>query len=830
MRTNRDGELFSLTRPARGYKRLWINEHEVDSQGARDFEKRSVACYVSIFEECATKDVGLMRSLSTASCTVAMSDTQTPLEIPKDYGGAILTGDFSDALKSHVHECIVHFGAFERMGTPGIRYISAWREGENIIWYEYVGRQLLALLDCPAEKAAETFRDSLQHRRVYRYLDMKPGVEKEIQFSDALRSLRFGLRNESRVKGIVEAVYQLSVADGRIVWLKDQASVETFETDRTCLSLGCLTDVSKEMEAEEELNRAQESLQRYAADLRRANTVQEQNTRQLARANEQLEQAIEAAENANRAKSEFLAMVSHEIRTPMNAILGLTQFALQSGCSDNVQGILKDVLGSGRHLLSIINDILDFSKIEAGKLDLLSVTFDIAGEIRAALRSLTITAHQKGLRLHLQIPEPLPPAVVGDPGRLRQILTNLVGNAVRYTDHGDIHVTVTRLEPSADIGTAGFREDDGRIGFELTVADTGIGIPEDQIGSIFEHFHQVQTDGHARRGGTGLGLAICRRLAEAMGGDISVHSREGEGSRFCCRFFMALGAEAGIRPAEADQPPPAAPPSGRRLHILLAEDTEMNIRVSRLFLERFGYRVTNAVNGKEALQRLLETPFDLVLMDVEMPLLDGLQVTRRLRRGEAGSRNREIPVVAITAHAFDDARNDCLNAGMDAFISKPIDFNRLQTLIEQLAGSGPAAVVPSSVDAPPGTPPSLDTAGALKRLGGDREVLAKVIAVFREKILTIGGDFHEAARCGDWDAVRRLSHSLKGSASIVGAEACRSLAERLERRAEAGQTSECRRLIDELDRELKTVDTLTAPPGQTTADDADLDRSDIPPS
>jgi signal transduction histidine kinase/FixJ family two-component response regulator/HPt (histidine-containing phosphotransfer) domain-containing protein len=764
-----------------------------------------------------------------------MAENHQPPEPPPPYCGVILTGAYSDALKARIRECIAQFDAFERLGTPGIRYISAWRDGENIIWYEYVSRHLLELLDCPAEKAAEAFRNCLQHRRVYRYLDMKPGVKKEIQFSDALRNLRSGLRKESRVKGIVEAVYQLAVAGGRFVWLKDQASVETFESDRTCLSLGCLTDVTKEMEAEEELNQAQSALQQYAEELRRANAIQEQNSRQLADANERLEHAIDAAESANRAKSEFLAMVSHEIRTPMNAILGLTEFALQSGCSPEVQGCLDDVLGSGRHLLSIINDILDFSKIEAGKLDLQAAEFDLAAEIRAAIRPLAITADHKGLRLQLDIASPMPAAVVGDPDRFRQILTNLVGNAVRYTDRGKIHVALEHLQkpplqhPSGEPGGEW-------LAFTLTVTDTGIGIPEDQIASIFDHFHQVQMSHHGRRGGTGLGLAICRRLVAAMGGDIRVQSRVGEGSRFECRFLMRKGSRASVARIDR-QPIPSDALSQRTLTILLVEDTEINIKVSELFLNKFGHRVETAVNGQQALEMLSKNRFDLVLMDVEMPLVDGVQVTRRLRSGQVGECNRHVPVIATTAHAFDEARKNCLAAGMNAFISKPIDFERLQTLIVQLVGvkSGgggrQSAIETTTVRSSSGKAPSLDAQGALKRLGGDREVLDKVMTVFRENIGPLCHQFEQAAEAADWESIRRLSHALKGSAGIVGAEACRWMAAELERCAKAGHGQRCQGLTGELLAELTRLDDTMKTMGED-GDHPDTPRSvpdDCPP-
>jgi len=386
---------------------------------------------------------------------------------------------------------------------------------------------------------------------------------------------------------------------------------------------------------------------------------------ELARSQQKLLAMLEEARQASRAKSEFLANMSHELRTPMNAILGMTELALDSPLAPELRDSLQTVHAAAQSLLSIVNDILDFSKIEAGKFELEAVPFDLEREMALTLKSFAALAAGKGLRLHWRLAQGTPTALIGDPVRLRQILTNLIGNAIKFTPQGAVWVEV---EPRS------LAERDALLAF--SVCDTGIGIAEDQQQRIFEAFTQADSSSTRRYGGAGLGLAISARLASLMGGGITVESRPGQGSRFTLILPFARASSQPGPPA----PPAAAEAPARPLSVLLAEDNEVNQRLVVRALERRGHRVTVARNGLEALAALEGNAFDLVLMDVQMPEMDGLEATRILRR-----KGVRIPILALTAHALKSDQERCLQAGMDGYLSKPIAVAALVRTVEQAA-------------------------------------------------------------------------------------------------------------------------------------------------
>lgn len=609
-------------------------------------------------------------------------------------------------------------------------------------------------------------------------------ASRQIVRADRLRVVQ-GVLEAARLRVSWRDEYQIALPSGETRWIRAEINPEpVLADDGSTVFTGIWQDVSAEKRSSQELRLAKDS-----------------------------------AEAANRAKSDFLANMSHEIRTPMSGVIGMTELALDTDLDDEQREYLEVVHTSSIALLRVINDILDFSKIEAGKMLVEAIAFDLDRLVRDTLKAVSFQALDKGVELVCDMAADVPRFVVGDPGRLRQVLLNLVGNAIKFTQDGEVA-----------LGVALVASREALCELHFSVRDSGIGIPRDKLATVFEPFAQEDSSITRKYGGTGLGLTISARLVEAMGGRIWVDSELGAGSVF--HFSLVLGVhgddwEDSLAPSmQATQQAPRGDETRERrrierrvpqrlgdgavatqrrpaLAVLLVEDNPVNQKLALTWLQRWGHRVTLAADGVQALDLLSCQRFDVVLMDMMMPRLDGLQTARQFRSQERGRRTH---IVAMTANATVSDRALCLQAGMDDYLVKPIKASQLRLKLERLgrdSGQGGEGVL-GVIKAPmaPGLDSSVpfDYASALAQ--SDQEVVNIVADTWIGQWSAERDKIEHALAQRDLEVLQRTAHALKGTLGLFGADRASLLAQRLELEVGRGDAAQLEQLVPQLLQEV----------------------------
>ncbi len=563
---------------------------------------------------------------------------------------------------------------------------------------------------------------------------------------------------------------------------------ESGEASNYIITIDDITDLKK---AEEKIKLANRILEKRVrertAELEVTNEKLREEIEFRNKTELELIKAKELAEAANKAKDSFLAKVSHELRTPMNGIIGISSVLLNSSLDDKQKRFVEMIKISGDNLLKIINDILDYSKVAAGKLVLISEDFDIFDVIEETVEFLSYEARKKGLELAYEIDPAIPKYYTGDSRRFREILINLIGNAIKFTPEGHVKLRAKAKEIT-----------DNHAVLEFIVEDTGIGIPDDKIDRLFKGFSQIDNSFTRKFGGTGLGLAITKELVELMGGGIRVESVRGEGTQFIFNLkFERSDASSSGKPKNYKEKIRETQSKinriGNDLVILIADDSDINREVLVNALERPDWKIYQAADGREAVELYRLDPPDIIFMDVQMPVIDGLKATRIIRRDES-DRPRKTPIVGLTAHGFDSHEKVCLQAGMDAFIVKPYDWDQIYRIIrENVPERSEALKKPANV------------AGLKAAMKNNPEKVDALIRYFLKNFPKEITELEELTAAKDLQKTENLAHKIKSEAGNFAAVRLTEIAGEIEKFARAGEDDEIGNQIHILKKEFAKV-------------------------